>query len=168
MPKTVIHTDDLPHWAVRKEKLPYSYLDHLAEAVHPSADGTRMISLEEVMMRQQFDAAIRGKSKAITFLLRKIIDENGAELAACRKRPVVQVEGVHYFQPLAPILALLGCVTIRGVKGSTENPEQIELGPWFEAELHDRCQAEKLKPVKAWLKSGGVQKPRIRERDRHD
>ena len=58
MPKTVIHTDDLPQWAVRKEKLPYSYLDHLAEAAHPSPDGKGMISLEEITMRQQWGGCV--------------------------------------------------------------------------------------------------------------
>ena len=168
MPKTVIHTDDLPQWAVRKQKLPYSYLDHLAEAVHPSPDGKGMVSLEEIMMRQQFDAAIKGKSKAMDWLLRKIIDENAAELAAFDKRPIVHINGVHNFQPLAPVLAILGCATVHEAEQGTDGTERIELDPWFSAELERRCPAEKLKPVKDWLEAGGQQKPRNPDPDRCD
>lgn len=168
MSKIVIHTDDLPKWAVRKQKLPYSYLDHLLEAAHPSRDGKRMISLEEVMMRQHFDAAIKGNSKAIGWLLRKIIGENAAELATCESRPFVQIQGSHNFHPLAPVLATLGCITVRKPKQGAGGVERIELAPWFEAALERRCPVEKLKPVKAWLEAGGEQKPRNPDPDRCD
>jgi len=107
MAKIEIHTDDLPRWAVRKEKVPRSYLDCLTEAVYPAPDGKGMISAEEIMVRQQFDAALKNNSTAMTWLLRKIIAENDAKLAAFDERPAVVIEGVHYFYPLAPVLAIL-------------------------------------------------------------
>jgi hypothetical protein len=168
VPKTVIHTDDLPQWAVRKEKVPHSYLDRLTDAVHPSPDGKGLISVEEIMMRQHFDAAINNKAKAMNWLLRKIIAENAAELAAFHKRPSVSIEGVDYFQPLAPVLALLGCVTVNEPTEGSKEPATIELAAWFAEALKDRSPPEKLAPVMTWLDAGGEQKPRIRDRDRHD
>lgn len=168
MTKTIIHTDDLPRWAVRKEKIPRSYLDHLTEAVHPSPDGKGMISAEEIMIRQQFAAALKNNSTAMKWLLRKIIAENAAELAAFHKRPSVLIDGVDYFQPLAPVLALLGCVTIQEPAEEGEAPATIEFAPWFVEALEERCPPEKLTHVRVWLEAGGEQKPRVRDRDRGD
>lgn len=168
MPKIIIHTDDLPQWAIQKQKLPRSYLDHLAEAVHVSPDGKGMISAEEIMMRQHFDAAIKCNVKAMNWLLRKIINDNAAELSASGKHPQVRIEGVHYFQPLAPVLALLGCITIQEPDPGTTDAQAIKLAPWFAKALHDRCRADKLEPVTSWLDAGGQQKPRVRDRDRFD
>ena len=35
MPKIVVHTDDLPDWSVRKEKLPPTYLGFLRDLPIP-------------------------------------------------------------------------------------------------------------------------------------
>jgi hypothetical protein len=168
MTKIEIHTDDLPRWAVRKQKVPRSYLDHLTEAVHRYPDGKGMISAKEIMIRQQFDAALKNNSTAMTWLLRKIIDENDAELAAFPKRPSVVIEGVRYFQPLGPVLALLGHITVKEPEEGSEGHETIELSDWFAKMLKERIPPEKLAPVDGWLAAGGEQKPRIRDFDRGD
>lgn len=168
MTRIVIHTDDLPQWALRTEKLPHSYLDQLKEPLHPSPDGKGMISAEEIMMQQQFDAALKGNATAMKGLLRMIIAENGDELAACKKHPWVRIEGVVYYQPLAPVLALLGCATVKEPEVDGEGPSTIELAPWFAQALEDRTPPEKLARVKAWLDAGGKQKPRIRNCDSDD
>ena len=168
MAKIVVHTDDLPDWAVHKEKVSHSYLDFLTEAVHPSPDGGGLVSFEDIMMRQQFNAALKGKSKAMTWLLRKIIKENADDLAACRAHPHVRIDGIHSFQPLSPVLEMLGCATVIQAEEDAGGTSRSELAPWFSEELERRCPARKLEPVKAWLDAGGEQRPRIHERDRHD
>lgn len=168
MTKIIIHTDDLPRWAVRKEKIPRSYLDHLSDAVHPSPDGKGMISAEEIMIRQQFDAALKNNPRAMKWLLRKIIAENAAELAAFHKRPSVIIDGVDYFQPLAPVLALLGCAAVKEPEEGSKDPSTVTFAAWFVEALEKRCPPEKLAHVKVWLEAGGEQKPRVRDRDRGD
>ena len=177
MTKTVVHTDDLPGWAVLKSKLPHAYLGHLREAVYPSPDGKGMASIEDIMLRQHFEAMLTGNAKARDWLLRKIIKDNEAVLRASPKRPQVTIEGVRYFQPLAPVLALLGCITVHepeecDMTSSTiecdTKPSTIEFAPSFLDTLKQYCPAEKLAPVTAWLDAGGQQKPRIRDRDQFD
>lgn len=177
MTKTVIHTDDLPGWAVVKSKLPGSYLGHLRDAVHPSSDGKGMVSIEDIIMRQHFEAMLTGNVKARDWLLRKIIKDNEAVLEASRKRPQVTIEGVRYFQPLARVLALLGCITVHEPKednttsstlGCDTTPSTIVFADWFLDDLKQHCPADKLAPVMAWLDAGGEQQPRIRDRDQFD
>jgi hypothetical protein len=168
MPKRLIHTNDLPAWAVRKEKLPQSYLGFLREAAYPSPDGKGMISLEDRMLRQHWDAMLTGSSKARDWLLREVIKHNKAVLAAAPEQPRVAIDGVHYFQPLGPVLEILGCVKVSDPEEGSEALATIALSPWFLEALQKRCRAEKLAPVLAWQDAGGQQTPRIRDRDRFD
>ena len=166
MTKTVIHTDDLPRWAVRKSKLPHSYLGHLREAVFPSPDGKGMVSIEDIMLRQHFEAMLTGSAKARDWLLRNIIEENEAVLEASPKKLTVTIDGVVQFQPLGPVMALLGYITVHEPEdASSEEPPTITFSTWFLDALKQRCPAEKLAPVMAWLDAGGKQKPRLGRRD---
>ena len=167
MPKVEVHTDDLPRWAVRKEKVPHSLLGYLREPVLPSPDG-KMVSIEDIMMRQHFEAMLTGNAKARDWLLRKITKENQSALEASSKHPRVTIEGVVYLQPLAPVLALLGCIAVHEPEDTSKEPPSITLSPWFRDTLERHCSADKLAPVIAWLDAGGQQKPRIRDRDQYD
>lgn len=168
MTKRLIHIDDLPPWAVRKEKLPQTYLGFLREAAYPSPDGKGMMSLEDRMLRQQWDAMLTGSAKARDWLLREVIKHNKAVLAAAPEQPHVAIDGVHYFQPLGPVLEILGCAKVCDPEERDEAPSTIALLPWFLEALQKRCRADNLSPVLAWLDAGGHQTPRIRDRDRCD
>lgn len=167
MPKTIVHTDDLPAWAVRKSKMPQSYLGFLTEAVHTSPDGKGLVSLEDLMLRQHWDAMLMGNAKARDWLLREIIADNKAVLEAGPKKQSVTIDGIHHFQPLAPVLEILGCVTVTHPEDDSDAPATVALAPWFVDELHKRCPVDRLAPVLEWQESGGKQTPRV-NRDGHD
>jgi hypothetical protein len=162
MAKIEIHFDDLPHSAVRKQKLPATLLGFLREAVHPSPDGKGLVSLEDQMMRQQWDAMLGGSATAMNWLLREVIRDNQPVLAAAAERPpYVVIDGIHHFQPLAPVLEILGCVSVAGPEDGSEGPSAVKLCPWFVDFLQKRCRPDKLAPVLAWQDAGGQQVPRI-------
>jgi hypothetical protein len=120
-----------------------------------------MESLEDRMLRQHWDAMVTGSAKARDWLLRKVIKDNNAVLAAAPERPRVVIDGIHNFQPLGPVLELLGWVTIDAPEdGSTAAPT-ITLSPEFLDQLDKRCRPDKLAPVLAWQDAGGQQTPRI-------
>lgn len=167
MPKKIVHTDDLPHWAVCKQKVPHSYLGFLKEHAYPSPDGKGLVSLEDRMLRQQWDAMLTGSAKARDWLLRKVIKDNQSVLAAAPEHPNVTIDAVHYFQPLGPVLEILGCATVENPEAGDKAPSTIVLLPWFLEQLRKRCRTDKLAPVLAWQDAGGKQVPRI-NRDRHD
>jgi hypothetical protein len=161
MSKIVVHTDDLPDWAVRKQKLPATSLGFLREAAFPSPDGKGMESFEDKMLRQHWDEMVNGNAKARDWLLRLVIADNKKVLAAAPERPSVLINGIVNYQPLAPVLELLGCITVNNPADGDNGPPTIEPMPWFTDELHQRCHPDKLAHVLAWLKAGGRQAPRV-------
>jgi hypothetical protein len=161
MAKIEIHTDDLPDWAVRKQKLPSTYLGFLREAAYPCPNGEEMESLEDRMLRQHWDEMLKGNAKALQWLLREVIRHNQAVLAAADDRPTVVINGILNFQPLQPVLEILGCVTINDPQDGSQEPPTVALAPWFVEELHKRCRPDKLAPVLAWQEAGGQQSPRV-------
>jgi hypothetical protein len=167
MEKIEIHFDDLPNWAVSKKELPPTLLGFLREAVHPSPDGKGLVSLEDRMMRQHWEAMLGGSTTALNWLLRKVIKDNEAVLAAADERPFVLIDGIHKFQPLGPVLEILGCAAVNDQEDGSDAPSNVTLSPWFVEELHKRCRPDKLAPALAWQDAGGRQAPRI-NRDRED
>lgn len=167
MPKIEVHTDDLPQWAVRKERLPETYLGFLREEAFPSPDGKTMLSFEDQMLRQHWEGMLAGSAKARDWLLRKVMEENAALLAAAPEQPRVTIDAIHNFQPLAPVLEILGCVAVNHPDDASEKVSTISLSAWFVQAVHERCHPNKLAPVLAWLDAGGQQTPRI-NRDLHD
>lgn len=167
MSKLEVHTDDLPQWAVRKQKLPETYLGFLREEVFPSPDGKTMLSFEDRMLRQHWDGMLAGNATARDFLLSKVMDENAAVLAAAPERQHVTIDAIHNFQSLGPVLEILGCATVTHPDEGSDEPSKITLAPWFLENLREWCCLDKLEPVLAWQEAGGQQAPRI-NRDRHD
>ncbi len=161
MSKIVVHTDDLPNWALRKQKLPSTYLGFLREAAYPSPDGKKIETLEDRMLRQHWDEMLKGNAQARDWLLRKVMKDNDAVLAAAPKRPMVVIDGIHNFQPLAPVLELLGWVTVDTPEDANTAAPTITLSPEFLDQLDKRCRPDKLAPVLAWHDAGGQQTPRI-------
>lgn len=159
--KLEVHTDDLPSWAVQKQKLPETYLGFLREEAFPSPDGKGMISMEDRMLRQQWDAMLTGDAKARDWLLKKVMKENEAVLAAAPERPTVTLDAIHHFHPLGPVLEILGAATVHNPDEGSKTPLTISLAPWFLEELHKRCRPDKLAPVLGWQAKGGQQTPRI-------
>lgn len=167
MPKLEVHTDDLPSWAVRKQKLPETYLGFLREEVFPSPDGKTMLSFEDKMLRQHWDGMLAFNATARDYLLRKVMEENAALLAAAPEQPRVTIDAIHSFQPLGPVLQILGCATVTDPDEGSDEPSRTTLVPWFLEKLRERCRPDRLSPVLAWQDDGGQQAPRT-DPDGHD
>lgn len=167
MPKISVHTDDLPPWAIHKSKVPQPYLEFLTEAAHASPDGKGLLSLEDLMMRQHWDAMLNGNAKARDWLLREVIKENNALLEAGPKNQTVAINGIHHFQPLAPVLEILGFATVTRSEDDNETTTTVVLSDWFIEQLRERCDPKRLAPVLKWQADGGKQSPRC-NRDKCD
>lgn len=167
MSKIIVHTDDLPSWAVRKSKMPQPYLGFLTEPAYPSPDGKGLVSLEELMLRQHWDAMLSGNAKARDWLLRQIIADNNAVLEASPKKQTVTIDGIHNFQPLGPVMEILGIATVTQPDNDSDMLATVELAGWFVEQLQKRCPPHKLEPILEWQNDGGRQTPRI-NRDGHE
>ena len=75
MPKVEVHTDDLPRWAVRKEKVPHSLLGYLREP-RPSVprweDGFDRRHHDATAFRGDVDGQRQGSGLAAPQIPRKI------------------------------------------------------------------------------------------------
>lgn len=165
MTKVIVHTDDLPEWAVKKWPYAHSYLDHLSEPVHPAPNGKGFISDEEIMLRQHVDAALKGKRGPMIWLLKRIAKDNETNVAAVDLAPQISIQGVPRIQPLAPVMAALGCIAVIEPEGEANEPTRVCWAPWFERALEMHCPPAKVELVRMWMECGGRQDPRRREED---
>jgi hypothetical protein len=153
-----IHYNGIPKWALSEDRPPHSFLDFVDERIHDTGDGKGPLSKEEIILRRQYEAAIKGNRKALAWLLKRIVRERADELAKSEARATVTVDGFPRIKPLGPVLAALGCIAVTEAK-FVNGPARIRFEPWFEEAVRAHCSEEKVALALEWLAEGGEQSP---------
>jgi hypothetical protein len=158
----------LPKWAIHETRLPHSCLEFLDEPAFNPGDGKGLVSWKDLMLRRQYEAALKRNRKALAWLLKRIARERAAELTAADDRGMLTIQGVPRIQPLSPVMAVLGCITVAEPEPFSDQAPQIRFEPWFEKALAAHCRPESLALVAKWIGDGGYQEPPDPEPDRCD